>query len=95
MERLGELQRFVPCFCVYDVINMKCSYNIFQEFGLEWSGMILREENMMVPMKERSILNAGEFIPGVNMSCTLAKWPQEIHLLNFYGKSCCYQFASF
>lgn len=35
--------------------------------------MILREENMMVPMKESSILNAGEFIPGVNMSCILAK----------------------
>lgn len=36
--------------------------------------MILREENMMVPTKERSILNAGELIPIVNMSRILAIW---------------------
>lgn len=62
----------------------KCIYHIFQEFGLEWNGMILREENMMVPTKEHSILNAGELIPIVNVSCVLAIWLWENALGQFF-----------
>lgn len=46
--------------------------------------MILREENMMVPTKEHSILNAGELIPIVNMSCLLAIWLWENALGRFF-----------
>lgn len=36
--------------------------------------MILREESMMVPMKEHSILSAGKLIHSVGMSCVLTRW---------------------
>uniref|UniRef100_A0A803YJW9 Tubulin-specific chaperone E n=1 Tax=Meleagris gallopavo TaxID=9103 RepID=A0A803YJW9_MELGA len=39
---------------------------------MEWNGMILREENMMVPMKERSILNAGECVRTGMAACVPA-----------------------
>lgn len=51
------------------------------------NGMILREESMMVPMKEHSILSAGKLIHRVSMSCVLTRWLWENALLQFLGQT--------
>lgn len=41
---------------------------------------------MMVPMKERSILSAGELIHSIGMSCVLTRWSWKNALLQFLGQ---------